>query len=78
MRVHVSDPAAVDDLAEFLRLRIEAVVERTAADEIEVSLLGSYSSRAMGEEIALAVEEWSSFRLPGGCRLESVGETPAA
>jgi hypothetical protein len=62
MRIHLSDEASARDLSEFLRSRIGAVVDQKVQDELEVSLVGSYSEEAMQDEIELAVKRWSFVR----------------
>jgi hypothetical protein len=68
MRIRVSDPAEAADLSEFLRQRVNAIVEvkgarrqRPGAD-LEVSLLGSYGEEAMRAEIGAAVRRWAFVR----------------
>jgi hypothetical protein len=62
MRVQLGDTTTTHDLANFLRSRIDAIVEEGSRGELEVSLLGSYGDTAMKEEIALAVRRWSFVR----------------
>jgi len=70
MRVRVDDPDAADDLAEFLRRRIGAIVEQTGGRELEVSLLGSYGDAAMRHELETALRRWELVRQrPGGAEL---------
>ena len=65
MRIRVSDPSAALDFSEFLRSRIDAIVEHSVrkgpapATELEVSLLGSYSEEALREELEAALKRWS-------------------
>jgi len=65
MRVHVRDEATAHELSEFLRRRVGAIVEQASETpqrdglEIEVSLLGSYSDRALKAEIESAVRRWA-------------------
>jgi len=63
MRVRV-DPEQAQDLAEFLRARVDAIVDRVAEDELEVSLLGSYTQRAMRLELFRRIRAWNA-RQPG-------------
>jgi hypothetical protein len=64
MRLRVSDGDSARDLGEFLRARIGAVVDATAAGhgELEVSLLGSFGEHAMREEVGAAVRQWALAR----------------
>lgn len=47
MRVRITTPEQLDDLASFLSAETNAVVQRLSAEELEVSLLGSYDDEAM-------------------------------
>jgi hypothetical protein len=62
MRLRVHDPACVDDLSAFLQTRVGAIVDRTALDELEVSLIGSFSATAMREELKAALLHWRLVR----------------
>ena len=62
MRVHVSDPAVASDLGAFLRERIGAIVEQRGGQDLEVSLLGSFSDLALRDELDIAVRQWSLVR----------------
>jgi hypothetical protein len=62
MHLRVSDPALVPDLLEFLRSRLDVVAEQTAADEVSLSLLGSYAEDAMRMELYLRVRAWEAGR----------------
>jgi hypothetical protein len=76
MRIRVSDLAAAFDLSEFLRSRIDAIVEPSArkdqgpATELEVSLLGSYSEEALREELECAMSGWSRLEAHRGAAVE--------
>ena len=76
MRIRVSDPSAARDFSEFLRSRIDAIVEHSerkdpeAATELEVSLLGSYSEEALREELEGAVRRWSMLEANRGAVVE--------
>lgn len=63
MRIRVSDHSVANDLSEFLRTRVGAIVESSRSGPggpavIEVSLLGSYGEQALRDEIAVAVRRW--------------------
>ena len=60
MRVRVSNPAVTDALAEHLRSRSDAIVDKIARDELEVSLIGSLDTTTMQMEIYLRVRAWES------------------
>jgi hypothetical protein len=68
MRVRVSDPGAVLDLAEFLRARVGAIVQQTGGSgpgqpaALEVSLLGSYSEEALRGELDATIRRWAISR----------------
>ena len=60
MRVRVSDAAFTDKLAEHLGSRSDAIVEKVAQDELEVSLVGSLDASTMQMEIYLRIRAWES------------------
>lgn len=60
MRVHISDPRLVDDLLGFIQMRIDAVQERVAIDEVEISPLGSYSEDAAALALDLQLRAWEA------------------
>ena len=62
MRIRVDDPALLPDLLEHLRSQIDAVVDVVSADELEVSLLGSYRLEAMRMELYLRIRAWEAAR----------------
>jgi hypothetical protein len=70
MRVRVLDPGCTDDLTAFLRTRIGAIVDQAQRDELEVSLLGSFSAGAMREELEAAVLRWQLARQSHGTAVE--------
>jgi hypothetical protein len=55
MRLRVSDPALVLELLEFPHSRLDVVAEQITANEVSLSLLGSYASDAMRMERYLRV-----------------------
>ena len=71
MRIQISDAALLPELIDFLRTRVDAVVTETAEDEVEVSLLGSYSHEAMRMELYLRIRAWEAAH--GGARAELIG-----
>jgi len=60
MRLRVSDPALVPELLEFLHSRLDVVAEQITANEVSLSLLGSYASDAMRMELYLRVRAWEA------------------
>jgi len=62
MRICVSDPALLPDLLEFFGSQAHAVTRWVAPRELEVSLLGSFSSRAMRAELYLLMRAWENGR----------------
>lgn len=60
MRVHISDPRLVDDLLDFIQLRLDTVQERVAIDEVEISPLGSYSEDAAALALDLQLRAWEA------------------
>jgi hypothetical protein len=72
MRLRVTDPALVPELVEFLQARLDVVAAQVGDDEVEVSLLGSYSNDAMRMELYLRVRAWEAGRIAGGATAEIV------
>jgi hypothetical protein len=72
MRLRVGDPMLVPDLLEFLRPRVDAAAEQVGADEVEVSLLGSYAEEPMRMEVYLRVRAWETAHASRGASVELV------
>jgi hypothetical protein len=72
MRLRVSDPALVPELLEFLHSRLDVVAEQTTANEVSLSLLGSYASDAMRMELYLRVRAWEAAQRSKGVEVEFV------
>jgi hypothetical protein len=70
MRIRLNDASLLPDLVEFLQTRTDAVVTEIGADEVEVTLLGSYALDAMRMELYLRVRAWETAR--GGAVAEIV------
>lgn len=70
MMIQISDPRAMGALSEFMRARVDAVVEQVTPNGLAISLLGSYSNTAMAKEIGSALRQWKSGPLTAGCRVE--------
>ena len=62
MRLRLSDSSGVPDLIAFLNSRIDCVVVQAGANEIDVSLLGSYAHGARERELATRVRAWQAER----------------
>jgi hypothetical protein len=75
MRVRVSDPAFTDDLAEQLRSRSDAVVEKISEDELEVSLVGSLDVATMQMEIYLRIRAWEAAAEEAGVTVDVIPAT---
>jgi hypothetical protein len=60
MRVKVSDPRHLDDLAEFLAARLDAIHERVSLNELEVSPLGSLSEKAAASALDDELRSWEA------------------
>jgi len=74
MRVRVSDPALVPELLEFLQAGTDVVAETVSADEVEVSLIGSYGLDAMRMELYLRLRAWEAARNSRGASAELVDD----
>ena len=72
MRLRVSDPALVPELLEFLQSRLDVVAEQIEANEVSVSLLGSYASDPMRMELYLRVRAWEAGQRAKGVEVEFV------
>jgi len=72
MRLRVSDPALVPELLEFLHSRLDVVAEQITANEVSLSLLGSYASDAMRMELYLRVRAWEAAQRSKGVEVEFV------
>ena len=62
MRIRLNHASLLPDLVEFLQTRTDAVVTEVGADEVEVTLLGSYAIDAMRMELYLRVRAWEAGR----------------
>jgi hypothetical protein len=60
VRVRISDPRFIDDLEEFLAVQLDAVHERVAINEIEVSPLGSLSESGAAMALDLQLRAWEA------------------
>jgi hypothetical protein len=72
MRLRVSDPALVPELLEFLHSRLDVVAEQITANEVSLSLLGSYAPDALRMELYLRVRAWESAQRSRGVEVEFV------
>ena len=72
MRLRVSDPELVPELLEFLKLRVDVVANQITENEVDLSLLGSYSEDAMRMELYLRVRAWEARQRASGVEVEFV------
>ena len=72
MRIRVSDPSLVPELLDFLHAGTDVVAEAVSADEVEVSLIGSYGLDAMRMELYLRLRAWEAARRCRGVTAELV------
>jgi hypothetical protein len=72
MRLRLSDPALVPELLEFLHSRLDVVAEQITANEVSLSLLGSYASDAMRMELYFRVRAWEAAQRSRGVEVEFV------
>ena len=70
MPLRVSDPALVPELLEFLHSRLDVVAEQITANEVSLSLLGSYASDAM--QMQLYLRAWEAAQRSKGVEVEFV------
>lgn len=73
MRVRITAPEQLEDLVEFLRREVDAAIVNVSEDEIEVSLLGSYSHDAMRMELYLRLRAWEASHGAPRSRVEILG-----
>lgn len=72
MRVRITTPEQLDDLASFLSAETNAVVQRLSPEELEVSLLGSYDDEAMRMDLYLRLRAWEAGRRASGAEVEII------
>jgi hypothetical protein len=72
MRIRVSDPALVPELLEFLRSRFDVVAEQVSANDVDLSVLGSFASDAMRMQLYLQVRAWEAAQRSKGVEVEFV------
>jgi hypothetical protein len=58
MRLRVHDPELLPELIRFLEARLDMITARHGANELELSLLGSYGQEEGRETLALVVQAW--------------------
>jgi hypothetical protein len=58
MRLRVDDPELLPELTPFLEARLDMITARRGANELELSLLGSYGQEEGRETLALVVQAW--------------------
>jgi hypothetical protein len=62
MRLRLSNPDLVPELLEFLNSRIDLVTQQVSENEVELSLLGSYSGDAAQMTVDLLLRAWQASR----------------
>jgi hypothetical protein len=73
MRIRLSSADLLDDLLDFLRAEPSAVVEQVSADEVEVTLLGSYQQDALRMQLDLRLRTWEASHRASGVSVEIIG-----
>ena len=73
MRLRISDAAAAPDLVAFLRERVDCIVEQTAWDTIEVSILGSRTGPHNWLELETRLRPWRAANPDVHVTLERLG-----
>lgn len=64
----ISSPVQIEDLIEILRSEPDAMIERVADEEVEVSLLGAYAPEPMRIELFPSVARLASRAAWSRCR----------
>jgi hypothetical protein len=59
MRLSIDNPDATPAFLEYLGSWSDIVYEQVSEDEVEVTLLGSYRTEAMEEELTMRVRAWA-------------------
>jgi hypothetical protein len=72
MRLRISDPTLIPELIEFLETRVSAVAERVSANEVEVSMLGSYGPDGLRMMLELLVRAWEASRIDNDVSVEVI------
>jgi hypothetical protein len=72
MRLRISDPTLIPELIEFLETRVSAVAERVSANEVEVSMLGSYGPDGLRMMLELLVRAWEASRIDKDVSVEVI------
>lgn len=62
MRLRLSNPDLIPELLEFLESRVDVVTKRVSANEVELSLLGSYHHEVEQMTIELLLRAWDAAR----------------
>ena len=65
MRLRLSNPYLVPELLEFLESRLDMVTKRVSENEVELSLLGSYTREAERMTVDLLLRAWGAGRDAG-------------
>jgi hypothetical protein len=62
MRLRLSNPDVIPELAEFLDSRVDLVTKQVSENEVELSLLGSYNEDAAQTTVDLLLRAWQAGR----------------
>jgi hypothetical protein len=73
VRVRITAPEQLDELVEFLQREGDASIAYVSDEELEVSLLGSYSHDAMRMELYLRLRAWEASLGARRPRVEILG-----
>jgi hypothetical protein len=66
MRLSIDNPDATPAFLEYLSSWSDVVYEQISDDEVEVTLLGSYRTEAMEEELTMRVRAWADAQRARG------------
>jgi hypothetical protein len=66
MRFSIDNPDATPAFLEYLSSWSDVIYEQISDDEVEVSLLGSYRTEAMEEELTMRVRAWADAQRARG------------
>jgi hypothetical protein len=66
MRLSIDNPDATPAFLEYLSSWSDVIYEQISDDEVEVTLLGSYRTDAMEEELTMRVRAWADAQRARG------------
>jgi hypothetical protein len=61
MRIRINNPAATRELLAFLLKRVDCVAQQVGADELQVSILGSYCGPSARAELEHRLHRWRAM-----------------